>query len=101
MTIESHHQATLIEAAKTELERAHRAVRALDGSEIRRGLQIALDSLREALIPAPGGVEPAVPPPDHLQHLVTTLEHALADLQAGKLAEMGNLIETARKQLES
>lgn len=101
MTLETHHQATLIETAKSELERAHRAALALDGGEIRRGLQIAVESLRAALAPVPGEAEPAVPPSPSLKALIAGLEQALTDLDGGQLAEMGNLIEAARKQLEA
>jgi hypothetical protein len=43
--------------------------------------------------------EPSVPSTDKLSRLITFLDRALADLDAGKLAEMGNLIEEARREL--
>ena len=101
MTLESHHQATLIETAKLALDRAHRAARALDSGELRRGLELARDSLREGAVPLPETPEPAVPSTDQMSRLITVLDRALADLDAGKLAEMGNLIEAARKELEA
>jgi hypothetical protein len=101
MTLETHHQATLIENAKLELDRAHRAALALDSGELRRGLQIARDSLREGAVPVPETPEPSVPSTDKLARLITFLDRALADLDAGKLAELGNLIEEARKELEA
>lgn len=99
MTVEAHHQASLIETAQLELERAHRAALALDAGEIRRGVQLALDALREAALPTGGEAEALVPPPDTLHRLAGTLERALADLQDGRLAELGTLLEAARKEL--
>ncbi len=99
MTVETHHQASLIETAQLELERAHRAALALDAGEIRRGVQLALDALRQAAVPVEGGAEAAVPPAATLHRLAGTLERALADLQDGQLAELGALLEAARKEL--
>jgi hypothetical protein len=101
MTIETHHQATLVETAKMELTRAHRAALALDASEIRRGIQLAVEALRAAAGLTPGETEPAVPPTDALLRLAGELDHALTDLGDGKLAEMGNILEAARKDLEA
>ena len=94
MTVEIHHQASLIEAAQLELERAHRAALALDAGEIRRGVQLALDAVREA---AEAGV--TAPPAETLQRLSGMLDRALVDLQEGRLAELGALLEAARKEL--
>ena len=94
MTVEIHHQASLIEAARLELERAHRAALALDAGEIRRGVQLALNALSEA------AESPAsVPSPETLHRLSATLGRALVDLQDGRLAELGSLLEAARKEL--
>lgn len=101
MTLETHHQATLIETAKLELDRAHRAALALDAGELRRGLQIARDSLRQSAVSAPGEPEPSVPPVDAQSRMISTLDRALQDLDDGKLSEMANLIEAVRKQLEA
>ncbi len=99
MTVETHHQASLIETAQLELERAHRAALALDAGEIRRGVQLALDAVREAAVPVAEEAEASVPPPATLHRLAETLERALADLQEGRLAELGTLLEAARKEL--
>lgn len=99
MTIETHHQASLIETAQLELERAHRAALALDAGEIRRGVQLALTAVREAAVPVEGEAEASVPPPAMLHALAETLERALVDLQEGRLAELGTLLEAARKEL--
>ena len=99
MTVETHHQASLIKAAQLELERAHRAALALDAGEIRRGVQLALDALRQAAVPVEGDAEGAVPPATTLHRLAGTLERVLADLQDGQLAELGALLEAARKEL--
>ena len=99
MTIETHHQASLVETAQLELERAHRAALALDAGEIRRGVQLARDALREAAVPVTGETEASVPPPAMLHRLAGTLDRVLADLQDGRLAELGVLLEAARKEL--
>ena len=99
MTVETHHQASLIETAQLELERAHRAALALNSGEIRRGVQLALDALRQAAVPADGEPEAAVPPPEVLHRLAATLDRALADLEDGRLAELGALLEATRKEL--
>ena len=94
MTVESHHKASLIEAARLELERAHRAALALDVGEIRRGVQLALNALSEA-----AESEASMPLPETLQRLSAMLGRALVDLQDGRLAELGSLLEAARKEL--
>ena len=99
MTVETHRQASLIETARLELERAHRAALALDAGEIRRGVQLALDALSEAAVPRGGEAEASVPAPETLQRLAGTLGRVLTDLQDGRLAELGALLEAARKEL--
>lgn len=99
MTVETHHQASLIETAQLELERAHRAALALDAGEIRRGVQLALDALHQAAVPVAGETEALVPPSATLQRLAGTLDRVLADLQDGRLAELGALLEATRKEL--
>lgn len=101
MTPEDHHQAALIETARLELTRAHRAVLALDAAEIRHGMQIALNALREAAGTGQNSVEPSVLPRDKLVRLAESLEHALIDLQDGALAELGALVEATRKELDA
>ena len=101
MTLETHHQASLIETTKLELDRAHRAALALDAGELRRGLQLARDSLREGAQPVADTPEPSVPSTDKMARLLAILDRALADLDAGNLSEMGNLIESARTALEA
>ena len=101
MTLDTHHQASLIETAKLELDRAHRAARALDAGELRRGLQLARDSLRQGAAPVDAAPEPEVPPTDQMARLIAILDRALADLETGQLAEVGKLIEDARKELEA
>jgi hypothetical protein len=101
MTLETHHQATLIETAKLELDRAHRAALALDAGELRRGLQIARDSLQAGAAPVAGATEPSVPSADMLLRLAASLNQALTDLEDGQLSETGNLIEAVRKELDA
>ena len=99
MTLETHHQASLIETAKLELDRAHRAALALDAGELRRGLELARTALREGAQPVADTPEPSVPPTDQMARLLAILDRALVDLDAGNLSEMGNLIESARSEL--
>ncbi len=101
MTLETRQQATLLETARLELTRAHRAALALDAAEIRQGVQIALDALREAARLAEAEPAASAWPGEMLRRLAGLLERALADLQGGALAELGALIEAARKELEA
>ena len=97
MTADTLHHDALIETARLELDRAHRAVLGVDAGEIRRGLELALAALREA---ASDGLDtPASPSRDVLTGVSSTLERAQADLDAGSLAELANLLEAARKEL--
>ncbi len=91
MTTDPHHHDALIETARLELDRAHRAAIAMQAGEVRRGLELAFAALREA---AEGGVEPY----DALAGRIAT---ALGDLDTGALTEMTQIIETARKQIEA
>ncbi len=84
MSSEAHHRDALIETAAAELDRAHRGTIALEAGEVRRGLQLASKALHDA----EEGDKAAM------------LDKALADLDDGALAEMGNLIEAVRKTLE-
>ncbi len=79
---ESNH-AALLETAKAELERAHRAALTMDGGEMRRALALAITALRDV------GAES-----------VAKLEQALVDLDSGKLVEMESLVEAVRSELE-
>ena len=89
MSNKGHHREALIETAHLELERAHRAAKAMSAGEIRRGLDIALGALRDA-------------GPDALQQsCIQRLEQALASLDAGQLSAVGTLIEQVRKDLET
>jgi hypothetical protein len=97
MTADTLHHDALIETARLELDRAHRAVLAVDAGEIRRGMALALAALREA---ASDGLDTAAAPGrDVLTGVSATLERAQADLDAGSLAELANLLEAARKEL--
>ncbi len=91
MSQEEHHQDALIETARSELDRAHRAAISLEAGEVRRGLQLALTALRTA----------AQPGSEHYAALASRLETALTDLDEGALAEMGQIIETVRKEIEA
>ena len=89
MSDEGHHRRALLETAQLELDRAHQAARTLSAGDIRRGLDIALISLRDA------------EPDSLLQSCIERLEQALASLDAGKLSVVGTLIEQVRKDLEA
>ncbi|WP_158747467.1 hypothetical protein [Acidisphaera sp. L21] len=85
MPTEDHHGDALLETARLELARAHRGVIAMDASEVRRGVEIALAALRD--VPNQGIA-------------ASKLTKALEDLDAGSLAEMDALIEEVRTALE-
>ena len=91
MTVDAHHQDALIETARLELDRAHRAALSMEAGEVRRGLELAHSALHEA------GAEGAEP----YGRLAGSLATALADLDAGSLAEMTKIIEAARKEIEA
>ena len=87
MSIEAHHHEALLQTARLELDRAHRGALAMDGGELRRGLELAL----AALDGMEGDVPPGVPG-DTIEKLRT----ALTDLEHGSLAEMDHLVEEVR-----
>ncbi len=87
MSIEAHHQDALLQTARLELDRAHRGARAMEAGEIRRGLELALAALRELM---------ADRPPEMPEDAADKVQAALADLDAGSLAEMDKLIEDVR-----
>lgn len=91
MSQEAHHQDALIETARSELDRAHRAALAMQAGEVRRGLELALIAVRSAAETESGRFAP----------LVAQLEVALADLDAGSLAAMEHTIEAVRKAIEA
>ena len=91
MSEDRHHHDALMETARSELERAHAAAVAMSAAEIRRGLQLALDALREAAS-LPGGL----PAPDVAGHV----ERALSELDSGELADMERQLEQARGALK-
>ncbi len=89
MTDGTHHREALIETAQLELDRAHDAAKSMSAGDIRRGLDIAVISLREAQ--SNGDLQP----------YIDRLEQALVALDAGKLSAVGALIEQLRKELET
>jgi hypothetical protein len=91
MSQDDHHQDALLETARLELGRAHRAAIALEAGEVRRGLELALAAFRSA-----GEVDGARYAP-----LASQIEAALADLDAGSLAEMERIVEAVRKEIEA
>ncbi len=84
MPSDQTHHAALIETARAELERTHRAACAMDAAEMRRGLELALTALQDA--------------GDHAD-LAAELGMALGDLDAGRLEHMERTIESVRKAL--
>ena len=91
MSQDDHHQDALLETARLELDRAHRAAIALEAGEVRRGLELALAAFRSA-----GEADGARYAP-----LAGQIEAALADLDAGSLAEMERIVEAVRKEIEA
>ena len=85
MSSEEHHREAALETARSELDRAHRGVLAMDASEVRRGLELALAALSETT--------------DGFAESAGKLSRALVDLDAGALTEMDALIEDVRRSL--
>ncbi len=94
MSVEEHHRAALIETARAELDRAHRAALSVEAGEVRRGLTLALAALRSA-------AEDGAPDGAGYSALADRVAAALADLDTGSLAEMETLIEGVRKAIEA
>lgn len=84
MPSDETHRAALIETARAELDRAHRAALAMDAAGLRRGLELALAALDE----------------HGAQHAAAAqIAAALADLDAGRLEHMEHTVEGVRKAL--
>ena len=92
MSNEEHHRFTLIETARTELDRAHRGALAMEAGEVRRGLQLALAAMQEAAA-TDAPADPA------LAASTAKLSAALSELDGGSLARMDTLIEELRVAL--
>lgn len=90
----THHGRVLLETAQGELDRVHRAAIAADAGELRRGLDLAVAALREAL---PSGLDAETS--DAVGAVLARLETAQADLDSGALVEMALLVEEARTSL--
>jgi hypothetical protein len=82
------------EAAESAIERAHEAAREMRGAELRQGLEDALSALADARPLAPD-----VKSATRLQRVAERISRAVGDLDGGKLAELGNLLEGARRDL--
>ena len=91
MTVEDHHEDALIETARLELDRAHRAALAMEAGEVRRGLELALAALRTADSDGNG----------RYHGFVERIGTALADLDGGALIEMEQIIVAVRKEMEA
>ncbi len=91
MSQDDHHQDALLETARLELDRAHRAAIALEAGEVRRGLELALTAFRSA-----GEADS-----ERYAPLASQIETALTDLNAGSLADMERIIEAVRKEIEA
>lgn len=99
MSADTLHHDALIETARLELDRAHRAMLAVDAGEIRRGVALAVAALTEAS--SDGLQSDASPGPDVVREVMATLAQVQTDLDNGSLAELGKLLEAARKQLNA
>ena len=84
------------EAAQSAIERAHEAALEMRGAELRQGLEDALSALADAEPLAP---DPAVAA--RLRGVAELVRRSLDDFEKGRLAELGNLVEDARKELLS
>lgn len=84
----------LREAAESAIERAVEAAAQARGGELRQGLEDALQALADVIPLAPDHRTTA-----RLQLVAATTRQALADLAAGRLAELGALVEQARADI--
>ncbi len=91
-----HHRDLVTETATVALDRAHRGVLAMDASEVRRGLELALAALSEADEAVAGGGFSAT---RAVAESIQKLTRALADLDQGAFSEMEGLIEEVRTSL--
>ena len=91
MTAEDHHQDALIETARLELDRAHRAALGMEAGEVRRGLELALAALSTAEAGGNSGCA----------GMAGRIGAALADLDRGSLMEMAQIIEAVRKEIQA
>lgn len=89
-----HHAGALLETARLELDRVHRAALATDAGELRRGLDLAIAALEKVV---DAGLD--APTTEAVTAACSSLQHARADLEGGALVEMMHLIETARSSL--
>lgn len=89
MAQDGHHHDALMETARAELQRAHAAAVSMNAAELRRGLELALDAVRQAAA-LPGALPSGA---------VDGLQRALAELDGGKLAEMEQRLEQVRAEL--
>jgi hypothetical protein len=86
-----------MDTAGLELDRAHQAALAMQAAEMRRGLELALDALREAAaMPQDAGQSVGEEP---LGQWIAELQLALGHLDGGSLSEMETLIEDVRRQI--
>jgi hypothetical protein len=98
MSADAHHRAALIDTAGLELDRAHQAALAMQAGDMRRGLQLALDALREAAAIPLEDAEPT-PGAQPLAEWIAELQLALNHLDGGSLSEMESLIEDVRRKI--
>ena len=84
------------EAAESAIERAHEAALEMRGADLRQGLEDALAALGDAEPLAPDAAVAA-----RLRSVAERVRRALGDFDEGKLAELGVLVESVRKELLS
>ena len=84
------------EAARSAMERAHEAALEMRGAELRQGLEDALSALGDA-----GPLAPDLAAAAQLREVAELVRRALDDFAKERLAELGNLVEKARKELLS
>lgn len=94
MSVEAHHGRAALEEAQLALHRVHRAALAANAGEIRRGLDLAIAALREAVAAGLGAAAD-----EAIGSVQAKLEAAKADLDGGALVEMEKLIEASRSSL--
>src|ERR1700758_3974107 len=84
------------EAAESAIERAHEAAAGSRGAALRRGLEAPLQAIPDAMPLSPDTATTA-----RLQRVDGTLRRALSDLDKCRLAELGALLQSARRDIGS
>ena len=84
------------QAAESAMARAHDAAADACGVDLRLGLEDTLTALADTI-----PLSPDEKTRERLKRAAQTIRRALADYDAGKLAELGALVEAAREDIST